>query len=188
MRYWFVVFAALSMSACAQLDTVGSTVTDAQARYLASLEAREKRQSEDMRQVLKTIESVSSSGDSTSRVVGLLMLDRISNGVASARMAQVQMPPQDGPITAAFKAVAPYVIPGLQIWASDRAGSRALDQAFGNMALIGQIAGQIQRDPLVVNAPAAPDPIIVTTPPPLVVDRPTPFIVDQPILVPTSGG
>lgn len=187
MNKLFLIAAVFALSGCAQLDVVSGTVTDAQARYLENLEARDKRQSEDMRRVLSTIQSVASSGDATTRVVGLLMLDRISNGVSQARMAQIQMPQQDGPITAFFKGVAPYLLPLAQIWQADRASGRALDQAFGNMNLIGTIAGQIQRDPLVVQTPAQPAPVIVTTPPPVIVDRPPPIIIDQPVIIPVPG-
>lgn len=191
MRYLLLIIAAIALSGCAGMDIAGTQITQAQAQYLATQEARAAREADASRHVVDAIAALAHSGDPTARVVGLMMLDRVLNGTAAVqKVAQAPVQSQDGPITTALRVVAPFVLPALQIWQADRAGERGMKQAFGNMDLIGSLAGQIQRDPLVVT-PAAPqivNPVIVETPNPMVIDRPTPIIIDQPIIVPAPGG
>lgn len=195
MRYLILIVAAL-LTGCAGMDIAGNQVTQAQAQYLAAQEAKAAREAESSRHVVDAIYRLAQSDDHTSRVVGLMMLDRVINGtVATQKGAAAPMQQQEGPITTALRVIAPFVLPLAQIWQADRAGDRSLKQSYANMNLIGTLAGQIQRDPLVVQAPSptviqAPDPVIVQTPNPLVIDRPTPVVIDQPVVVqvPAAGG
>lgn len=195
MRYLLIIIAALALSGCAGMDIAGNQITQAQAQYLATQDARAAREAEASKHVVDAIAGLANSQDQTSRIVGLMMLDRVLNGTTAVQKAVAPMPQQEGPITTALRVVAPFVLPLAQIWQADRAGARSLQQSYANMNLIGQVAGQIQRDPLVVTTPSptviqAPDPVIVQTPNPLVIDRPTPIVIDQPVIVPvaTHGG
>lgn len=192
MRYLLLIITAVGLSGCVTLDGFGAQVTTAQAQYLAAQDARAAREAEAQRHLVDRIAEIAQTGDQTSRVVALMMLDRVANGMPQ-RAVQAVAQPQEGPITTALRVAAPFVLPLAQIWQADRAGKRALDQALGNMDLIGAVAGQIQRDPLVVTTPApsvinAPPPMVLTTPPPVIVERPAPIILDQPIVVPVAGG
>lgn len=183
----------ISLFGCGQLPVVSEGITNAQQNVLDARAQEDRQDSKDHAAVIKAIGEVAVNGDNTVKVVSLMMLDRIASDLNRVRAAKAQAPIPDGPITAFFKAAAPYIIPGAQIWASDRSGSRALKESFGNMNLISQIAGNIQRDPLVVNN-VTPAPQIVQVPGqtqivnPIIVDRPPPIILDQPILVPVPGG
>ena len=191
MRYLLLVIAALMLSGCAGMDIAGGQITTAQAQYLAAQDARAARDAEADSRLVAAIERLADSADPMVRLVGITTLDRIAAGKAAPRGAQMPAQSQDGPITTALKVVAPFVLPALQIWPADRAGERGMKQAFGNMDLIQTLAGQIQRDPLVVTTPAAQviqvDPVIVTTPDPVIVDREVPVIVDQPVVVTVPG-
>lgn len=193
MRILLVLAAVFGLAGCAGWDVAGNQITTAQAQYLASQEARATRESEDMRQVIGAIQALGTNGDTTSRVAALMMMDRLSGGVAAQRSAQQQMPAQEGPITTALRVVAPFVLPLAQIWQADRAGERGMRQSFANMNLISGLAGQIQRDPLVMTTPApqviqAPAPTVITTPPAQIIERPAPIIVDQPVIVTVPAG
>lgn len=189
MRYILLTIAAIALSGCAGMDVAGAQITTAQQQMLAAQEARAAREAEANRHVVDAIASLADSKDPTARIVGLMMLDRVINGsVAAQKAAVMPMQPQEGPITTALRAVAPFILPLTQIWQADRAGDRALRQSYANMNLIGTIAGQIQRDPLVVTTPSAEvvDPVIVTTPPPQIIQIPT-QVIEQPVIVPAGG-
>lgn len=194
MRILFVIAAVFGLVGCGTMDVagVGGQVTTAQQNVLDARKAEDRQESKDLGVVVAAIESVAANGDNTVKVVSLMMPDRIVGGMNQIRIAKAQAPVPDGPIVAAFKAAAPYVIPGLQIWASDRAGGRALKESFGNMNLIGTIAKDIKRDPLVVNTPPqsvvlVDKPFVVDHPAPIVIEKQIPFVVDQPFVVTVPG-
>ena len=192
MKKIMLITAAILLTGCESLPTVTGAITDAQMNVLKAQVKEEVQASKDLDRVVGAIEKLAVSGDTTTKVMSLMILNQTYAGLAAAR-ANRQPVNNDGPITAAFKAVAPYVIPGLQIWASDRAGGRALKESFGNMNLIGTIAKDIQRDPLIVNNPAPQVVQLPGAPAPQVIQVPSapilipPFVVDQPVIVTVPG-
>jgi hypothetical protein len=175
----------IALAAVALLTTGCLTtgdVTTAQQQYLASLQAQQQAEREHSRELIQALAGFAASPEPLVQAMAIAGIDRIAaarsaTATASAAAAQGRMP--DGPITTVLKVALPYVLPLAQIWQADRAGARSLETAALNTGLIGNIVGQISRDPLVVQAPA---PEIVQIPT-MVVDRDVPLIVEQPVIV-----
>lgn len=174
--------AAILLPACVTLDGAGQTITQAQQQYLASLQAQADRDAARTESLLDAIGKFADSDNETAQVLALVILERVANPPAAAAATPPPPPQPAGPITTALKTLAPFVLPIAQIWQADRQGERSLTQAVANMDLIGTLAGQIHRDPLVVETPAAqiihaPAPVIITPPDPIVIEQPAPIVL-----------
>ncbi len=180
LRYLFGALAIIGMSGCLTLD--GGQITQAQAELLktrAALEAdRLHYQATIAREMARIAER---SHDPVVQAWALSGIERINGPQPVAQ--QPQLPAQqDGPITAAVRAFAPYVLPLAQLWVQRESGRDSLkfqrqqlatsvDLESLRLGLIDSMADRIARDPLIVTQPA-----------PLVIEQPAPIIINQPQL------
>lgn len=209
------IAATILLPGCITLDGAGQTINQAQLqalqyqRDIARIQADDRADARELEReriraaaaTVKEFAKFHSSGNDLVSAWAIASGERValsqlqpraapSDATSTPRQQPTQTTP-DGPIVSAVKAIAPFVLPIAQIWQADRQGERSLTQAIANMDLIGTIAGQIHRDPLVVTTPA---PEIVLAPAPVIVDREVPLIVEPvvieppaPILLPAGG-
>lgn len=175
MKTLIVFFVAASLTGCATMPGVSGDISNAQAQYLAAQQAERDAQRQDRRDTIDALSAFAYSTEPLIHAMAIAAIERTSGEQYRSQPAK-QIPQQDGPITTVVRAVLPLAVPLAQLWMQDRAGERSLTQAMGNMDLIGTMAGQLGRDPLVV---MQPDPTIINAPATMIIDRDVPMIIDR---------
>lgn len=180
---WRLLFGAIlvfGLSGCLTLD--GQQINQAQAELLKTRAAMEGDRLHYQATIARELSRIADrSDDPVVQAWAIASIERIAGPQPLAQ--QPQLPAQqDGPITAAVRAFAPYVLPLAQLWVQREAGrdnlkfqrqqlATSVDLESLRLGLIDSMAGRIARDPLIVTQPA-----------PTIVEQPAPVIL-PPIIV-----